>query len=127
MALFPGQLKTLFGEPLFISEEFDNLLEYVIDATDEFGNTLLLSIYSAGTGPAIGGFHKKDEEAYQKAAKELAVYIRQAKAADYDYEGYYLDGPTKIKMGVKNGIPYYEETEISDEEAHEIYKRWFKS
>lgn len=99
----------------------------MIDATDESGNTLLLSVYSAGSGPAIGGFPQKDEKAYQKAANELAAYIRQADVADYEYEGYYMDGPCKIKMGVKNGKPYYEETEMSEEEAHEVFKRWFDS
>lgn len=123
MALFPGQLKTLFGKPSYISKQYDNLLQYVIDATDESGNTLLLSVYSAGSGPAIGGFHKKDEKAYQKAANELAAYIRQADPADYKYKGYYLDGPCKIKMGVKKGIPYYEETEMSDREVYKMYKR----
>lgn len=127
MALFPGKLKFLFGEPSYITEDFENFLSYVIDATDESGNTLLLSVYSAGSGPAIGGFPQKDEKAYQKAANELAAYIRQADVADYEYEGYYMDGPCKIKMGVKNGKPYYEETEMSEEEAHEVFKRWFDS
>lgn len=52
----------------------------------------------------------------------MATYIREADVLDYEYEGYYLDGPNKIKMGIKNGKPYYEETEMSEEEALELYK-----
>ena len=125
MALFPGQLKFLFGEPSYMTEDFDNLLSYIIEATDKFGNTLLLSVYSAGSGPAIGGFPEKNETAYQKAASELASYIRQADASDYEYEGYYMDGPSKINMGVKNGKPYYEEIEMADEETQEVFKKWY--
>ena len=29
--------------------------------------------------------------------------------ADYQYEGYYLDLDSKITMGIKDGVPYYNE------------------
>ena len=29
--------------------------------------------------------------------------------ADYQYEGYYQDLDLKISMGIKNGVPYYNE------------------
>ncbi len=122
MAKFPGQLKFLFGEPFVMNEDFENILNYIIEAKDEFGNILLLSVYSAGSGPSIGGHSKDNETEYIKAAEELATYIREADVLDYEYEGYYLDGPNKIKMGIKNGKPYYEETEMSEEEALELYK-----
>ena len=124
MARFPGQLKYLFGDPLYMTEDFEDMLSYIIEATDESGNTLLLNVYSAGTGPAIGGHYENDREAYQKAAHELAAYISQADASDYEYEGYYLDGPSKIEMGVENGKSYYKETEMSDEEVSEVFKRF---
>lgn len=124
MARFPGQLKYLFGEPLQMTEDFENILDYIIEAVDESGNILLLSVYSAGSGPSIGGHYEDNEEAYRKAAEELAAYIRQADVLDYDYEGYYLDGPCKIKMGVRNGKTYYEETQMSEEEALEVFKRF---
>ena len=124
MARFPGQLKFLFGEPLYINEDFENMLEYIIEATDESGNTLLLSVYCAGSGPAIGGHAKDNEAEYEKAAEELAAYIRQADTVDYEYKGYYLDGPCTIKMGVKNGKPYYEEKEMSEKEVMKLYEKF---
>ena len=121
-ALALGQLKTLFGEPMYITEDYENQFSYDIEAIDETGVVCQLSAYSGPTGPSIGGARGEEVE---KAARALAVYIRQATATDYEYEGYYLDAPCKIRMGVRNGVPYAQEEELhlSDEELRELFHR----
>lgn len=46
--------------------------------------------------------------------------IRQAAPTDYDYVGYYLDGPSRIQEGIKNGVPYHEEVELHDLSKEEM-------
>ncbi len=113
-----GQLKTLFGEPLYISENLENQFSYCIVATSESGEIYYLDAYSASSGPSIGG-----PASAREAAMALATYIREAAVSDYDYEGYYLDGPSKVKMGIKNGQPYEEYEELSPDEAIDLYQR----
>ena len=84
---------------------------------DENGNALFLEVYSASSGPAIGGINDSDSKS---AASELALYIRQAQAIDYDYEGYYLDTMSKVHHRIKNGVPSWEETEMSEKEFEEF-------
>lgn len=117
-----GQLKTLFGEPLYVSENLENQFEYCISATDEAGNTFYLSAYSGPSGPSIGGCREAKE-----AALALVALIQEAAVSDYEYEGYYLDGPCKVRMGVKDGQPYEEEEvlDLSDEEMVALFQKFF--
>ncbi|MBD5476639.1 MAG: hypothetical protein HDR17_11770 [Lachnospiraceae bacterium] len=115
-----GQLKTLFGEPLYISDDLEDQYAYCISATDETGKKIYLHAYSGPSGPAIGGNHDEDS---RQAADELAKLITGAEVTDYDYEGYYWDGPSAVKMGVKNGEPYNEERELSEEDFKELYDK----
>ena len=48
--------------------------------------------------------------------------IQQAAPTDYDYVGYYLDGPSRIREGIKNGVPYYEEVGLGDLSQEEFEK-----
>ena len=112
-----GQLKHLFGEPDYMTNNLENQFRYVIKATNEKRDVLLLEAYCAGSGPAIGGIRDSDSK---EAAYELAAYIRHSQTLDYDYEGYYLDAPSKVQHGIKNGEPYWEEREISENEAEEF-------
>lgn len=122
-AMVLGQLKYLFGDPNYITNDLENQFSYVIKATDEKGDFLLLEAYRSGSGPAIGGL--KDSSS-KIAAHELAIYIRQSKTIDYDYEGYYLDAQSKVCHGIKNGVPYWEETEISAKEFEEFQEEvWY--
>lgn len=117
-----GRLKTLFGEPLYVTKNMEDQYAYCILAVDKEGKEIYLQVYSGPSGPAIGGNHDSDSRA---AADELAELIANAEASDYEYEGYYLDGPTIVRVGVRNGVPYSEEEELSDEEykkaREEIY------
>lgn len=109
--LIYGKLKTLFGNPLYEEKNIENQYTYGVATTTEEGREIFLHVYNGSSGPAIGG--QQDEES-RKAAYQLLEMIQQAAPADYDYAGYYLDGPCQIKEGIKNGIPYYEEVELDD-------------
>lgn len=114
--VFLGQLMRLFGNPRYISKNVEEQYSYYIKATDENGDSVILEVYSGPSGPAVGG---KQDSASEAAADELIEYVLQAKPVDYEYEGYYEDGPCKINQGIKNGEPYYEEKEVSYEECCE--------
>ncbi|MCR5541519.1 MAG: hypothetical protein K6F71_12000 [Ruminococcus sp.] len=102
---YPGQAITLFGQPDFFTEDYENIFSMVISAKAEDGEIMYLEIYQGPSGPAIGG---KNDDAHKAAAKELAEMLKAAKPADYDWEGDYEDIPVHIKMGIKNGTPYYD-------------------
>lgn len=108
-----GQLKHLFGKPRYITNNLENQFSYIIKAIEENGNYLLLEVYCGSSGPAIGGLHDSNSHL---AAQELAMYIRQSPAVDYDYEGYYLDTMSKVHYRIQNGVPSWEEAEISAKE-----------
>lgn len=105
-SLFLGQVKTLFGVPDYITEDYETMFSCAVAAKDLEGNMLYLEIYNGSSGAAIGG---ASDDASEKAAEELARLIIDAEPTDYDWEGVYSDIPVNIKMGVKNGKPYYEE------------------
>ena len=109
-ALVYGRLRKLFGEPLYESEDLEDQYSYCISAERE-GKTVYLEAYSGPSGPAVGGEQNKDS---RDAASELVRFIQQAEAADYDYKGVYYDGPSEVRMGVKNGVPYSEENEMEE-------------
>lgn len=105
-SMFLGQVKTLFGEPDYITEDYEEMFSCAVAAKDQDGNILYLEIYNGASGAAIGG---ANDEVSEKAANELIRLIINAEPTDYDWEGVYSDIPVNIKMGVKNGKPYYEE------------------
>lgn len=123
-ALTCGKIRALFNNPLYETENMENLFSYCIAATSEDGTTVYLDVYCAGTGPAVGGQH--DEES-KKAAQELKAYIRQADPVDYSCRCYYLDGPTVLDIGIKDGQPFYHEKELvlPEKEFKELYKRLY--
>lgn len=64
-------------------------------------------------------YEEKDVES-REAAHQLLEMIQQADPTDYDYVGYYLDGPSRIQEGIKNGVPYHEEVELDDLSEEEM-------
>lgn len=121
-ALIYGKLKTLFGEPLYEEKDLENQYTYGVVTTTEDGREIFLHAYNGPSGPAIGG--QQDKES-RKAAYQLLEMIQQAAPMDYDYVGYYLDGPTRIQEGIKNGVPYFEEVgldNLSEEEMDAIFR-----
>ncbi|MBQ3010226.1 MAG: hypothetical protein IJA20_05930 [Methanocorpusculum sp.] len=118
-----GKLRALFGEPTCETENLEEQYYYCLTGTDEQGNTASIYAYSGASGPAIGGLQ---DIASTAAAEQLVNMLRDIMPADYAYTGYYLDGPAKVQMGIKDGAPYMEEEELSEEEFAEACKRLFQ-
>lgn len=76
-ALICGKIKALFGQPIYETENLENLFSYCILATSEEG------------------------------------------------EEVYLDAPSMLEFGIRDGVPYYNETELnlSGEEFRELCER----
>ena len=119
-AKIQGQLITLFGEPLETSPDLENAYNYVIIATDARGKQTVLPTYCGPSGPAIGG--DVSIQGIREIAGELKSYIKQATPLDYEYVGYYLDAPAKIIQKVENGVAFYVETMLSENEYDEAAK-----
>lgn len=121
-SLLCGKIIALFGQSVYQTENMENLFSYCILATSEEGEEVYLDIYCAGSGPAVGGM---SGEKSRKAAKALADYIWQAEPVDYTLKAYYLDGQTALTFGIRDGVPYYNETELnlSEKEFRELYER----
>ena len=117
-----GQLLAIFGDPIYVTKNMEDAYSYVIIAKDENDIEHVLNVYEGSTGPAIGGY-----ESSLDAAQQLAEQIRSAQPMDYEYEGYYFDGPTKIHKGVTNGEVFYSEVEISDDEFRQAYNEYEKN
>lgn len=110
--LIKGRLINLFGPPQYETLNLENQYSYIIQATGEDKKIFYLNIYEGSSGPAIGGDNFVD--GIESAALALIDYIQTAIPADFCYEGYYPDAPSKISMGIKCGKVYYIEQEISD-------------
>ena len=117
--LIYGKLRTLFGDPLYEEKDIENQYGYGVVTITEDGREIFLHAYNGPSGPAIGG--QQDAES-RKAAYQLSELIQQAAPTDYDYVGYYLDGLSRIRQGIKNGVPYYEEVELNDLSEEEMAK-----
>ena len=119
-SLICGKIEALFGQPIYKTENLENLFSYCILAASEEVEEVYLNIYCAGS--AVGGM---SDEKSRKAAKALVDYVRQAEPINYAYKAYYLDGPTALEFGIRDGAPYYNETELrlSEKEFRELYAR----
>lgn len=106
-SLFIGQVLNLFGEADYTTENNEDLYSKAVCAEDKEGNTIYLEVYYGPSGPAIGGADYRDEE-IRKAADELAEVIMAAEPKDFEYKSVYEDLGVTIRMGVKDGKPYYE-------------------
>ena len=120
-SLICGKIKALFGQPIYETESLENLFSWCILAASE-EEEVYLDIYCASSGPAVGGM---SDEKSRKAAKALVDYVRQAEPINYAYKAYYLDGPTALEFEIREGTPYYNETELrlSEKEFRELYAR----
>lgn len=113
-ALFPGKAMALFGAPDYYTDDYEQVFSMVVSAEGENGEFFLLRIYQGAKGPSIEGGIREIKKA---AAAELAEMLLAAEPEDYDWEGDCMkeahagDGeiPVHIKMGVKNGDPYFDE------------------
>ena len=122
LVLYYGKLQSLFGKPTYETENLEEQFNYCFTAKDESGDAVVIYAYSGSSGPAIGG--RSDTKSIE-AAKQLAEMIHNASVIDYAYSGYYLDGQMKVKMGIRDGIPYMEEVEMTEEEFKEVCKEMY--
>lgn len=104
-SLFIGQVMKLFGRLDYMTDDYENAFSCAVSAKKDNGDILYLEIYHGPSGPAIGGMKNEDTI---KAAQALSQIIMESEAVDYEKEFLYEDIPVKIRMGVKNGVPYYD-------------------
>lgn len=110
-SLYIGQVIARFGEPEHHTPDNEDLFSQIVSARDKAGKEWYLEVYYGPSGPAITGFSETEgdlEEEYQTVIDELAEYIMAARPADFAWESMYGDTSVGIKMGVKEGEPYYE-------------------
>ena len=102
-----GRLRALFGEPNYETQNFEDAYSYILFVEPESSEKIYLEVYEGSSGPAIGGLNNAES---LQAAETLKKLIEESEeVADYQYEGYYLDLDSKITMGIKDGVPYYNE------------------
>ena len=102
-----GRLRALFGEPNYETQNFEDAYSYILFVESESSEKIYLEVYEGSSGPAIGGLNNAES---LQAAETLKKLIEESEeVADYQYEGYYQDLDLKISMGIKNGVPYYNE------------------
>ncbi len=118
-----GQLRTLFGEPLYETPDWENMYSYLVSAQTVSGTDVILRIYNGPTGAAIGG--DRTQPGIMEAAQALKRKIKSAKTTDYEYVGYYLDTDSKITYKIKNGYISVSETKISGEELERVEKLFY--
>ncbi len=106
-SLFIGQVLSRFGEPDYVSEDNETLFSKAVSATDESGNEIIFEVYYGPSGPAIGADPYGREAEVNAAADRLAEYIMSAEPKDFEYVSVYGDLDITVKMGVKDGKPYY--------------------
>lgn len=107
-AVIYGKLRALFGEPTYETKNLEEQYSYFLTAKDEAGE-VHIEVYSGASGPSVGGM---DDEKSKAAAEALIKMLETAVPSDYEYEGYYLDGPSKVCCGVRNGEPFWLEEEL---------------
>ena len=102
-----GRLRALFGEPNYETQNSEDAYSYILFVEPESSEKFYLEVYEGSSGPAIGGLNNAES---LQAAETLKKLIEESEeVADYQYEGYYQDLDLKISMGIKNGVPYYNE------------------
>lgn len=104
-ALFWGRAITVFGQPDWTDEDWENMYSYLIVAEEEQGNGIYLEVYHGSSGSAIGGYKGEN---YKQAAEELAQLILSAEPSDYEWKGCYYDIPVNMKYTVRDGKAYVE-------------------
>ena len=121
-AIAEGKLLSAFGDPEFTSENYENSFNYIIRATAEEGDSVILTVY--GMGVVHIGADRQDDFA-QKAASALIEYVNSFLPADYSRTVYYLDYDLQIDIQVKNGKVTIEESQISEEKSSELFDKFY--
>lgn len=117
-----GRLLSAFGAPVCTSENYEDSFDYVIRATSENGEDVILSVY--GVGVVHIGAAQQDEFA-KSAATALVEYVNSFEPTDFSRILYYMDFNLKIDVELKAGKITIGQSMLSEEEAEEIYSRLF--
>lgn len=100
IAAYRGKLITLFGDPLYETDQNDEAFSYLFEASDQANHKWLLTAYQGPSGFAIGGNPgKKDSKA---AAVAFVEYLNTMAPADFERSLTYRDDNTNIKYGCKD-------------------------
>ena len=105
--LIYGALQTLFGEPAYITENFEDVYSYSLVAKNEEGKEICFEVYQGSSGCAVGG--SSMSELLASCVEELKRLLTETTPKDYVYEGNYMDAGMKIRCGIQNGQPFFEE------------------
>ena len=122
-ALVEGKLLTVFGAPADVSDNYENSFNYVIRATADNGESVILTVY--GMGVVHIGAEQQNDFA-QKAASALIEYVNAFAPADYSRTVYYLDFDMQIDIQVKGGKATISQSQISQEKANELFDKFYK-
>ena len=122
-AIAEGKLLSVFGQPAFASENYENSFNYVIRATADTGESVIFTVY--GMGVVHIGSDRQDDFA-QKAASALIEYVNAFAPADYSRTVYYLDFDMQIDIQVKGGKAMIARSQISEEKITELFDKFYK-
>ncbi len=122
-AIAEGKLLSAFGQPEFTSEDYENSFNYIIRATADNGESVILTVY--GMGVVHIGADQQDDFA-KKAASALIEYVSTFAPADYSRTVYYLDFDIQIDIQVKGGKAKISQSQISEEKADELFDEFYK-
>ena len=122
-AIAEGKLLSAFGQPALTSENYENSFNYIIRATADNGESVILSVYGMGV-VHIGAYRQDDFS--QKAAVALIEYVNAFAPTDYSRTVYYLDLDMQIDIQVQGGKVTMNQSQISEEKADELFDKFYK-
>lgn len=102
-----GILRTLFGEPLYETDNYEDAYVYMIRADDMSGKSVLFCVYQGSSGCAIGSIDTGS--GIVEVLEKFTELVKNTKPSDFMYEGNYWDAYTKVRQGIQNGQIVYEE------------------
>ena len=118
-----GKLLSAFGQPALTSENYEDSFNYIIRATADTGESVILTVY--GIGVVHIGADRQDDFA-QKAAVALIEYVNAFAPTDYSRTVYYLDFDMQIDIQVQGGKVTIDQSQISAEKINELIDKWYK-
>ncbi|MBR2906618.1 MAG: hypothetical protein IKJ04_04405 [Clostridia bacterium] len=122
-AIAEGKLLSAFGQPQYTSENYENSFNYIIRATADNGESVILTVY--GMGVVHIGAEQPNDFA-QKAAIALIEYVNAFSPSDYSRTVYYLDFDLQIDIQVKNGKAIITQAQISENKANELFDKFYQ-
>lgn len=119
-----GRLKTLFGEPVYETNNYENAYLYVIEAVDSISvdYPLYFTVYQGPSGCAVGASINCEE--IRNAIGQFKELLLKTKPSDFMYEGYYMDDYMRIKSGICDGKFIFEEEALDEDEIETVWKEW---